>query len=76
MDKLLETYFQVSRCWNDERLAIKHKMTFARAVKLLRYVRDEARKEGFKSLAKRAEKLFHEIVSKQEDNEVLEREAK
>lgn len=72
MDKLLEDYFLVARCWNNEELAIREKMTFGRAVRLLRRIRDGAKKQGSRSLARKAEALMQEIVKKQVDNPEVE----
>jgi hypothetical protein len=72
MDKLLEEYFLVSRCWNNEQLAVKEKMTFGRAMRILRHVKQEARKSGSRSLYRRADHLMHEIVRKQVDNPEVE----
>ena len=72
MDKLLQAYFRVSRCWNDPSLAIRENMTVEKALKLLRRIREMAlRTPGGAPLAKRANKLTREIVEKQVDSETM-----
>lgn len=72
MSKLLDDYFLVSRCWNNEKLAIREKMTFGRAMRILRRVKEGARKQGLRSLYRRADHLMQEIVKKQVDNPEVE----
>jgi len=72
MDKLLQAYFRVSRCWNNPSMAVKEKMTVEKALRLLRRIREVAlRTSGGAPLAKRANKLTQEIVEKQVDTETM-----
>jgi hypothetical protein len=72
MDKLLEVYFRVSRCWNDPKLAVKEGMTVEKALRLLRRIREMAlRTPGGAPLAKRANRLTREIIEKQVDTETM-----
>lgn len=65
---VLEQYLHVSRCWNNYRLSVRHKMTAEKAIRILRDVADNTKNA---LLRRRAMKLLREIIVTQDEPDYL-----
>lgn len=70
LPELTAQYFLVASCWNNYKLAVKHKMSVEKAIRLLRRTRESALQHRVKGrlLAQRSLALLQEIVERQEVN--------
>ena len=67
LEEAVKEYWRVSRCWNDHRRAVREEMSFAKAMKILRAVRNTAHTKSNPKVLRSAQKLIDAIVSKSEN---------
>jgi len=63
LEELLTQFLFVHSCWQDPKKSVKHKMSYDRAIRELREVRDQALEYRYgDNLRVRAARLLREIV--------------
>lgn len=68
VEELAVGYFEVCRCWNDHARSVRTNMSFEKASRILREVRDQAilQKNG-RQLSAKAHNLLQDLIYKQDD---------